>query len=83
MYTPSFLKSHLGIVTVDLLHQESATIVGVPFTAHVTGEVAKVSRMTNVPVNSWRSHLGIVAVDISHQKSARTLVDPVTAYVPG
>ena len=48
MYTLSFLKSHLGIVTVDLLHQESATIVGDPFTDYVPREVTQVSRLTEV-----------------------------------
>ena len=43
-------RSHLGSVGVDLLHQAPAANVGVPFywRAHVTGEVAKVSKMTDV-----------------------------------
>ena len=48
MYTRSFLGSHLGIVAVDLLHQESARTVRDPFTFLVPGEVTRVSRMTNV-----------------------------------
>ena len=48
MYTLRSWKSHLGIVAVDLLHQESASIVADPFTAYVPGAVTQVSRMTDV-----------------------------------
>ena len=48
MYTVSSWRRHLSIVAVDLLHQQSATTVGDPFTAYVPGEVIRVSRMTNV-----------------------------------
>ena len=44
----SFWKSHLGIVAVDLLHQELSITMGEPFTAYVQGEIIRVSRMTNV-----------------------------------
>ena len=48
MYTLTFWKSQLGIVVVNLLHQESTRTVGDPFTAKHPGEVSQVSRMTNV-----------------------------------
>ena len=48
MYTLSSWKSHLGIVAVDILHQESARTVGDTFVAYVNGEVTQVSRMTDV-----------------------------------
>ena len=38
----------MGRVGVDLLHQEPARTVGVPFTAYVPGEVTQVSRMIDV-----------------------------------
>ena len=46
MYTLSYWKSHLGIVEVDLLHQEPARTERDPFTAYVAIEVTQVSRMT-------------------------------------
>ena len=48
MYTLSFMRSYLDRVGVDLLHQEPARTVGEPFTAYVTVEVTRLSRMTNV-----------------------------------
>ena len=48
MYTLSSWRSHLGILAVDLLHQERARTVGDPFTAYIPGEVTQVSRITNV-----------------------------------
>ena len=48
MYTLSSWRSHLGIVAVNILHQEPARTVGDPFTAYVLGEVTQVSRMTDV-----------------------------------
>ena len=58
MYTLSFWKNHLGIVEVDLLHQEPARTVGDPFTVYVPGEVTEDSRMTkahpNLPEKSPR-----------------------------
>ena len=83
MYTLSSWRSHLGIVAVDLLHQEPSRTVGDPFIAYVPGDVTQVSRMTNVTLSSWRSHLGIVTVDLLHQEPARTVGDPCIAYVPG
>ena len=76
MYTLSSWRSYLGIVVVDLSHQESTGTVGDPFTAYVPGEVTQVSRMTDVPPKSWGSHLGIVAVDLSHQEYPRVMLDP-------
>ena len=57
--------------------------MGDPFTAYVPGNVTQVSRMTNVPLSSWKSHLGIVAVNFLHQKPDTVVGDPFTAYVPG
>ena len=48
MYTLSSWRSHLGVVAVDLLHQKPARTVGYQFEAYVSGEVDRVSRMTNV-----------------------------------
>ena len=48
MYTISSWRSHLAIVAVDLLHQKPARTVKDIFTAYVSGEVTRVSRMTNV-----------------------------------
>ena len=63
MYSLSSWRSYLGIVTVDLLHQEPTRTVedpfdllhqeptrtvGDPFTVHVPGKVTRVSRITNV-----------------------------------
>ena len=48
MYILSDCRSYLGIVAVDLLHQEPAETVGDPFKAYAFREVTEVSRMTNV-----------------------------------
>ena len=48
MYTLCSWRSHLGIVAVDLLHQEPARTVGDPYTAYILREVTHLSRMTNV-----------------------------------
>ena len=48
MSTLSSCRRDLGIVAVDFLHQKPATTVGDPFTAYVSGEVAQVSRITDV-----------------------------------
>ena len=48
MYTLRFCKSHLGIMVVDLSHQEPTRTVRSPFKAYVPGEVTPVSRMSNV-----------------------------------
>ena len=48
MYTTSCWRKYLGIVVLDLLHQEPARTVGDPFKAYVPGEVTQVSRMSNV-----------------------------------
>ena len=48
MYTTSCWRSYLGIVVLDLLHQEPAGTVRDPFEAYVPGEVTQVSRMSNV-----------------------------------
>ena len=51
MYTLSSWKNHLGIVEVDLLHQENARTVGDPSTAYFPGELTQVSGMTDVHPN--------------------------------
>ena len=43
-----FWKNHLGIVEVDLQHQEPARTVVDPSTAYFPGELTQVLRMTNV-----------------------------------
>ena len=48
MYTQRSWRSHLGIVKVDILHQELAGTVGDPFTVYVTEEVTQVSRTSDV-----------------------------------
>ena len=48
MFTLSSWRSHLGILVVDLLHQEPARTDWDPFTALVPGEPSQVSWMTNV-----------------------------------
>ena len=48
MYTLSSWRSHLGIVSVDLLYQEPARTVKDIFTAFVPGVVTQISRITNV-----------------------------------
>ena len=57
--------------------------MGDPFTAYVPGNVTQVSRMTNVPLSSWKSYLGSVGVALLHQEPARNVADPFTTYVPG
>ena len=46
--TSKFLEKTREYRCIDLLHQEPARTMGEPFTAYVYGEVAQVSRMTNV-----------------------------------
>ena len=46
MYTLRSWRSHLGILTVALLHQEHARTVGGTFIAYVPGEVTQVSRIS-------------------------------------
>ena len=48
MYTTSCWRSYLGIVVLDLLHQEPARTVGDPVTAYVPEEVTQASKMTGV-----------------------------------
>ena len=48
MYALSFWINHLGIVKVDLLHQNPAETVGDPFSAYVPGDVTQVPRMTDL-----------------------------------
>ena len=47
MYTLSSWKSHLGIVAVDLWHQESTRTVWDLFSAYVPEELTQVLRMNN------------------------------------
>ena len=83
MYTLSSWRRHLGRPVVDILHQEPARTVGNPLTANVSGDVAQVSRMTNVTPKFMEKLPGLLAVDLSHQEPSRTVGDPFTAYVPG
>ena len=83
MYTLSYWRSHLGIVADDFLHKEPATIVGDPYTAHVTGEVAKVSRMSDVHPKFLEKSPRFVRVDLLHQEPAAIVGVPFTAHVPG
>ena len=41
-------RSHIGIIAVDHLHQDSARTVGNQFTEVILREVDRVSKMTNV-----------------------------------
>ena len=83
MYTLSSWRRHLGIVAVDLLHQETARTLEDPFTAYVPEEVTRVSRITNVNLSFWRSHLRSVGVDFLYKEPARTVRESFTACFPG
>ena len=48
MYTLSSLRSHLGSLEVDLLHQEPVRTVRDLFKSYVPGEITQLSRMIDV-----------------------------------
>ena len=75
MHTLCSWRSYLGIVAVDLLHQEPARTVGDPFAAYVPGEVTQVSRMSNVHPKFLEKSPRYRGNRPLHQKPARTVGD--------